>query len=349
MPQSPTRQVRACMLSVAVIALLNAVAAAAGGVCLAIGVIDIGAELTPRLPWGSAILGGIALVLVVAVPNTILTVLAWHRDRRTGAAAVAVGALLIAWILIELAFIRELSFFHPLYVVIGIVMITLGARLLALVNGVPAAALAAEVRDVVVDLPVFATTPLYRHWHRRWGTTEEEASDPLPGDELLAHPSFSATRAIDIAAPPEEVWPWLVQVGCLRAGFYSDDLLDNLGHPSAREIEPQLQHLVAGSLIPMSPHPSVASSFCVMSFDVPRWLLWGKHDSTWSWSLSPTPDQGTRLVTRLQATYDWHHPMSALAGKVLLEFGDFAMQRRMLRGIRDRAEAHRPIASDVNR
>ncbi len=68
----------------------------------------------------------------------------------------------------------------------------------------------------------------------------------MPGDKLLPQAQFKATRAITIAAPPEAVWPWLVQVGCLRAGWYSNDLLDNLGHPSATTILPQLQHLEVG-------------------------------------------------------------------------------------------------------
>jgi hypothetical protein len=71
--------------------------------------------------------------------------------------------------------------------------------------------------------------------------------------EQVARPSFNATRAIAIAASPEQVWPWLVQMGLTRAGWYSYDILDNLGRPSARRIIPELQHLTAGDLVPMSP------------------------------------------------------------------------------------------------
>jgi hypothetical protein len=70
-----------------------------------------------------------------------------------------------------------------------------------------------------------------------------------------------------------------------------------------------------------------------------RWLLWSKPDSTWSWQLTPIGNHGTRLVTRVHASRDWRRPLSALFGVVLMEFGDFAMQRRMLRGIKTRAEA----------
>ena len=198
--------------------------------------------------------------------------------------------------------------------------------------------LLAEVGDVVHDVPAFLTAPLYRRWHCRWGASAAELAGSMPGDELLPHAQFHATRAITIDAPPRAVWPWLVQVGALRAGWYSNDLLDNLGRPSATTIVPDLQHLEVGQWVPMAPSgpPSDRNAFRVHSFEVNEWLLWTKPDSTWAWRLTPT-DHGTRLVTRVHAVYDWHHPLSALLGVVLMEFGDFAMQRRMLRGIKARA------------
>lgn len=110
------------------LATLNAVAAAGGAWGLASGVIGIGARLEARLPWQSPTLGGVALLLTVAVPNAVLAVLAWHVDRRTGTAAVATGLLLVVWIVVELAFLRELSFFHPLYVAVGLLLVWLGRR-----------------------------------------------------------------------------------------------------------------------------------------------------------------------------------------------------------------------------
>ena len=85
----------------------------------------------------------------------------------------------------------------------------------------------------------------------------------MPGDDLIAGAQYRATRAITIDAPPEQVWPWLVQVGCLRAGFYANDLLDNLGHPSARTILPEFQTLEIGQWVPMSPTPSDTTAFKV--------------------------------------------------------------------------------------
>jgi len=201
--------------------------------------------------------------------------------------------------------------------------------------------LIAEIRNVLQDLPIFLTAPLYRRWHLRWGATQAEVASPLPGDDLIRGAQYKSTRAIRIDAPPEAVWPWLVQVGCLRAGWYSNDLLDNLAHPSAATIVPEFQHLQVGQWVPMSPKPSDRSALKVHSFEVGRWLLWTTPDSTWAWRLTPT-DNGTRLVTRINARYDWRHPLFALLGVVLMEFGDFAMLRRMLRGIKSRAESAEP-------
>lgn len=201
--------------------------------------------------------------------------------------------------------------------------------------------LLAEVWSVAADLPVFLTAPLYRRWHLRWGATAAEATAPMPGDALVPAAQYRSTRAITIDAPASEVWPWLVQVGCLRAGFYSNDLLDNLARPSAITIVPELQHLHVGQLVPMSP-PGTATertAFTVHSFRTAEWLVWSKPDSTWAWSLSPASAGRTRLVTRIRAVYDWQHPLAGLTALLLMEFGDFAMLRRMLRGIKARAES----------
>jgi hypothetical protein len=197
------------------------------------------------------------------------------------------------------------------------------------------------LRALAEDLPLFLTAPLYRRWHQRWGATPDEVIAELPGDDLRADAQFRATRAITIDAPPASVWPWLVQVGCHRAGWYSNDLMDNLGRPSAREIVADLQHLETGQWVPMSPsgEPSEVTAFRVAGYHPERWLLWTKPDSTWVWRLTPLGDSRTRLVTRVHAARDWRtQPGMALLGILLMEFGDFAMMRRMLLGIKERAE-----------
>ncbi len=198
--------------------------------------------------------------------------------------------------------------------------------------------LAAQVRAVVADIPLFLAAPLLRRWHLRWGATDDEVAGALPGDELLPGAQFRCTRAITIQAPPAMVWPWLVQVGCLRAGFYSNDLLDDLGHPSARRLIPELQHLEIGQWVPMSPGtPSDVTAFRVEGYDLNHWLLWRKPDSTWVWELTDGGDGTTRLVTRVHAVHAWNRPATALLGVALMELGDLAMMRRMLLGIREQA------------
>jgi hypothetical protein len=168
----------------------------------------------------------------------------------------------------------------------------------------------------------------------------------LPGDERLPRSHFVCTRAITIDAPAAAVWPWLVQVGCGRAGWYSHDLLDNLARPSAREVVAELQHLEIGQRVPMAPGaPTEMNSFRVEGFETDRWLLWRKPDSTWAWRLTDLGGH-TRLVTRVHAAVDWRHPVTAILGMVLMELGDFAMMRRMLLGIGERAESlHRRLGS----
>jgi hypothetical protein len=205
-----------------------------------------------------------------------------------------------------------------------------------------------EIHGVITDIPRFATAPLYRRRHLRWGATDDEVRASMPGDEVITHPKYLATRAITINAPPPEVWPWLVQVGTLRAGFYANDLLDNLGHPSSWTILPEFQRLEISQWVPMSPTPSDTTAFKVAGFEVDRWLLWRQPLSTWSLLLTPTPVSSTRLVTRLRTDVDWHHPAISTLTTVLNEFGDYPMMRRMLLGIRERAEATRlPQAGDA--
>ena len=206
-----------------------------------------------------------------------------------------------------------------------------------------------QAGGLLVDLPVVMTSPLYRRWHRHWGATPDEVLAPMAGDARHPGAQFRATRAIMIAAPPELVWPWLVQMGCMRAGWYSHDLLDNRGRPSATTIEAAWQDLHVGQWVPMvpKPPPTERTAFRVDSFEVDRWLLWTKPDSTWSWQLTSSSDGGTRLVNRIRAVYDRRAPLSASLSVVLLELGDFAMNRRMMRGIKARAESlvHPAVAS----
>jgi hypothetical protein len=195
------------------------------------------------------------------------------------------------------------------------------------------------VGDVLVSWPRFLTAPLYRHWHLRWGATDAEAAAAMPGDALIPNPSFAATRAITIAAPPEDEWPWIVQLGTGRAGWYSYDLFDNAARSSADRILPQFQAIRVGDWVPMSSTANETTAFKVKAFEANRRLLWAKPDSSWAWLLTPIDGGHTRLVTRLKERYPWRtSPGLALLTAVLFEFGDFPMMRKLLLGIRRRAE-----------
>jgi hypothetical protein len=319
------------------LAAFNTVTALFGAWGLISGVLDLG-PVTGRLPWDSPVVAGMALGLLVAVPNAALIVVALRRGRYTGLVGIAVGTAMVAWILVELAFIRELSFFHPLYVAVGLLMVWAGFRAVRVDLGVPAASLAHELRDALADVPRFLAAPLIRRRHLRWGATDDEVAATLPGDDRLPRPDYVATRALTIAATPERVWPWLVQVGRGRAGFYSDDLLDHGAVPSAQLIVEEWQQPEVGQWVPMAERITPRTAFRVAEVRAPYELLWHKPDSTWAWRLTPTDAGGTRLVTRIRATHDGLHLGSWLSSLLLLELGDYAMQRRMLLHLRERAE-----------
>jgi hypothetical protein len=199
------------------------------------------------------------------------------------------------------------------------------------------AGLLRQLADVISDVPLFLVTPLLRRWHRTWGATPEEVAAAMPGDDLLPRAQYRCTRAITVRATPGEVWPWLVQVGVGRAGWYADDLLDNFARPSASEIIPELQEIHVGQWLPWIPHPSERTACVVDSYSADEWLLWRTPNRTWAWRLVRLSGERTRLITRMHVLYEWHRPLTLLT-VLLMEVADFAMMRRMLRGIRDRAE-----------
>jgi hypothetical protein len=198
--------------------------------------------------------------------------------------------------------------------------------------------IAGGLLDAMGGLPLFLTAPIYRRRHLRWGATDEEVGAVMPGDELVPRASFNATRAVLIDAPPDRVWPWIVQMGYRRAGFYTYDLLDNDGYESADEVVGGYQDIHVGDWMPMASKVSETTAFKVKAFAANEWLLWAKPDSTWSRRLVARPGGRTRLITRLRQRYQWESPGMALFTLVLLEFGDFPMMRRVLRGIKARAE-----------
>lgn len=186
-----------------------------------------------------------------------------------------------------------------------------------------------------------------RPWQVRWGATDDDVARAMPGDDVVAHPTFNATRAVTVAAQPEQIWPWLLQIGVGRAGWYSYDLLDNLGRPSAKRIVPEWQHVAVGDVIPMSPNGKVGP--WVKAFDPNRWMLWWDNygDMTWCWDLYPLDKSRTRLLTRVRMRYHWTSPL--ILFELLVEFADIAMMRKCLLGIKWRAERLSRQASESGR
>jgi hypothetical protein len=175
---------------------------------------------------------------------------------------------------------------------------------------------------------------LYRPWALTWGSTDEEVARRMPGDEVLERPTFNATRAVTVEATPEEIWPWIVQIGYRRAGFYSYDLLDNDGVPSAERILPEYQNLKINDLIPLSRTAHVR----VTELDPPQSIVlvfevegtWS--NATWVWGLYAESPTNTRLVTRLRAD------ARGVRSRLFLDLGEIIMMRKCMLGIKRRAE-----------
>lgn len=196
-----------------------------------------------------------------------------------------------------------------------------------------------SIGEVIVASPLFITAPLFRHWHLHWGASAEEVAAAMPGDEIVPAATFATTRATTIEAPPEGVWPWLVQIGFGKAGFYSYDFFDNAMKPSAEQILPEFQNPHVGGWVPMAKKVNETTAFKIKAFEANRWLLWEKPDSSWVWTLRPLEGGRTRLVTRLKDFHSWRRsPGSALLTLILFEFGDFPMMRKLLLGVKARAE-----------
>ena len=150
----------------------------------------------------------------------------------------------------------------------------------------------------------------------RWGATGEEVAGPYPGAELVPDGERAATMAVTIDAPPGQVWPWLVQMGWDRGGWYSWDRLDNAGRPSAREVHPEWQDLAAGDYLKFwAPGRGVTDAYSVEALEPNRFLgLRGLSDlrgrsldpkqprpsaymeGLWGFLLNELPGGRTRLV-----------------------------------------------------
>ena len=195
-------------------------------------------------------------------------------------------------------------------------------------------------------------TPFVGRKRLHWGTRELEATDPLPGDELVPDPKGSYTLGIDIAAPPEDVWPWIAQIGQRRGGFYSYQTLENLLGCRIRnttELLPEHQHPEIGEKIYLHPTTPplrieiVDPPHALVLFGSPADLAaeqsWGV--STWQFVVRPGSAGKSRLLTRGRSDFSPGWASRLAFGRFPIEPITFVMSRKMLLEIKRLAEAPR--------
>jgi hypothetical protein len=210
------------------------------------------------------------------------------------------------------------------------------------------------LRPLLLTAGIAALGEHLLHARRDWGATAEEAAAALPGDELVPDPAENTTLAVTVAAPPEEVWAWLVQMGQNRGGMYSYDRLENLiglRIHSTDEIRPEWQHLAAGDRVVVVPEgygPMPAGyAFTVARVNPPRALVLRQAppehpwNGVWSFHIVPAADGRCRLLSRSRTEIP-----PRLGLRVATRVGEpvtLVMTRRMLRGVKARAERHTAV------
>ena len=143
-------------------------------------------------------------------------------------------------------------------------------------------------------------------------------------------------------APPGLIWPWIVQIGFGRAGWYAYDLLDNLGRPSAKHTIPEPQQIRAGDVVPIYQGKGAPCGVGrkVKAFEAERWMLsWDDRteDTSWIWPLYPVDKDQTRLIMRVRIRYRWTKP--TILFNLLVESADPVMMRNCFLDIKQRAES----------
>lgn len=223
-----------------------------------------------------------------------------------------------------------------------------------------------EGRSLVGSLSIGAALAVVLHvaywrfirpWYLHWGTTESERQRQLPGHTLVPAPAVQNTQAVTIDAPPEAVWPWLIQMGAGRAGFYSYDWLERLigtDEGDADRIVPEYQDLGEGDEVAFSPTDRWAgsTSWPVVTelVENERLVLQPPGDPpsyVWSFQLSSIEQSQTRLITRVRSRQK-PTGIGRFVDGLTAEPAHFFIQRKMLLSIKDRAEqqAGRPCSSD---
>ena len=189
------------------------------------------------------------------------------------------------------------------------------------------------------------SSPLSRSWYCKWGATETEISMSLPGDEFVPTPVLVSTRAITIQTPASAVWPWLVQMGQGRGGLYSYERLENLvgcEMVNSDQIIPEYQQLTVGDKVRLVPEGR-EPYFVVSALEPGRAIILGGDDpsTTWAFILIPINDLSTRLIARWRQDYE-QTPGNVIGWRVFTDPITFVMERKLLQGVKLRAESAAP-------
>ncbi|GAA1737320.1 SRPBCC family protein [Luedemannella helvata] len=180
-----------------------------------------------------------------------------------------------------------------------------------------------------------------------WGASAEEVARAIPGEEMMDGADLVSTRAITINAAPERIWPWLVQMGSGRGGAYSYDWIENLfglDMHSADEILPRFQQLSLGDELPLGERAPAMRVAVLRPNEV---LGLRSTDGNWLWLFALYPvGAGTRLVSRNVITLPPMGRAGRLAWRWVMEPGSLVMERKMLLGIKARAE-RAPVAPQL--
>lgn len=186
---------------------------------------------------------------------------------------------------------------------------------------------------------------IYASWQVRASSPEKSAR--LAGDQLILYPVGSVNHAITIRRPPHNVWPWLVQMGAERAGWYSYDFIDNGGHASAERIVPEYQKIAVGAIYPAL--PGARDVFVVAQYEPEKSLVlaWrlpnGKYQTTWCFALEPLGTDQTRLIVRGRVAGNYHpYGLPQWVALPVGRMAHFIMERKQLTGIARRAESAPP-------
>jgi hypothetical protein len=189
----------------------------------------------------------------------------------------------------------------------------------------------------VAALAAYASRLVLRRPVLTWGATPAEAAASLPGDDLLEDAQMVSTRAITVDAPASAVWPWLVQMGVGRGGAYTYDWIERglgLDMHSADRVIPELQDVHVGDVLPMAPG---SPGLRVEIADPDHAFVLRSEDGRWVWAFALTESDGrTRLVSRNRAPAP-ANLQERIAG-LIMEPGSLVMERKMLLGIKQRAE-----------